>query len=163
MCNTKQNGANIKSTAKMALRVRKTINQERNTPTIPKLYEKNEKSLIVTIRKLQTKSLRNMKPKRREVISNNLKNTNDRLDKISKEMNELTKSIGFTQDQLEGEINNIKENIKHLEKSIKGIKENLLDPNNISSKLIKLEDRSRRINLRIDGIEETPNETWQDC
>ena len=104
-----------------------------------------------------------MKPKRREVISNNLKNTNDRLDKISKEMNELTKSIGFTQDQLEGEINNIKENIKHLEKSIKGIKEKLLDPNNISSKLIKLEDRSRRINLRIDGIEETPNETWQDC
>ena len=52
MCNTKQNGTNIKSTAKMALRVRKTINQERNTPTIPKLYEKNEKSLIVTIRKL---------------------------------------------------------------------------------------------------------------
>ena len=104
-----------------------------------------------------------MKPKRREVISNNLKNTNDRLDKISKEMNELTKSLEFTQDQLEGEINNIKENIKHLEKSIKGIKENLLDPNNISSKLIKLEDRSRRINLRIDGIEETPNETWQDC
>ena len=71
-----------------------------------------------------------------EMISNNLQNTNDRLDKISKEMNELTKSLEFTQDQLEGEINNIKENIKHLETSIKGIKDDLLDPNDVSSELI---------------------------
>ena len=44
-----------------------------------------------------------------EMISNNLQNANDRLNKISKEMNELTKSLEFTQDQLE--VNNIKENI----------------------------------------------------
>ena len=56
-----------------------------------------------------------------EMISNNLQNTNDRLDKISKEMTELTKSLEFSQDQLEGEINDTKENIKHLETSIKGI------------------------------------------
>ena len=102
-----------------------------------------------------------MKPKR--VKWNNLQNTNDRLDKISKEMNKLTKSLEFTQDQLEGEINNIKENIKHLGTSIKGIEDDILDPNDVSSKLIKLEDRSRRNNLRIDGIEETPNETLEDC
>ena len=51
--------------------------------------------------------------------SNNLQNVNDRLDKICKEMNELTKSHEFTQDQLEREIDNIKENIKHMETSIK--------------------------------------------
>ena len=78
-------------------------------------------------------------------------------------MNKLTKSPEFTQDQLEGEINNIKENIKHLETSIKGIEDDLLDPNDVSSKLIELEDRSRRNNWRIDGIEETPNETWEYC
>ena len=94
---------------------------------------------------------------------NNLQHTNARLDKISKQMNTLTKSLKFTQDQLEGEINNIKENIKHLETSIKGIEDDLLDPNDVSSKLIELEDRSRRSNLRIDGIEETPNETWEVC
>ena len=33
-------------------------------------------------------------------------------------MTQLTKSFEFTQDQLEGEINNIKENVKHLETSI---------------------------------------------
>ena len=63
------------------------------------------------------------------MISNNLQNTNDCLDKISKEMTELTKCLEFTQDQLEGEINNIKENIKHRETHIKGIKDDLLDAN----------------------------------
>ena len=29
-------------------------------------------------------------------------------------------------------------------------------------KLIELEDRSRRNNLRVDGIKERPNETWED-
>ena len=99
-----------------------------------------------------------------EMISNyHLQNKNDHLDKISKEMTELTKSLEFTQDQLEGEINNITENIKHLETSIKGIKDNILDPNDVSSKIIESGDRSRRNNLRIDGIEEKPNETWEDC
>ena len=48
-----------------------------------------------------------------EMISNNLQNKNDCLGKISKEMTELTKSLEFTQDQLEGKRNNIKEYIKH--------------------------------------------------
>ena len=58
-------------------------------------------------------------------------------------MTELIKRPEFTQDQLEGEISNITENIKHLEISNKGIEDDLLDPNDVSSKLIELEDRSR--------------------
>ena len=38
-----------------------------------------------------------------------------------------------------------------------------LDPAFIEEKLIDLEDRSRRNNLRADGIKERPNETWEDC
>ena len=33
----------------------------------------------------------------------------------------------------------------------------------LSAKLIELEDRLRRNNLRIDGIKEEPNETWEAC
>ena len=66
------------------------------------------------------------------MISNNLQNASDCLDKMSKEMTELTKSFELTQYQLEGEINNIKENTKHLETSIKGIEDGLLDPNDVS-------------------------------
>ena len=75
-----------------------------------------------------------------EMISNNLKNTNDCLDEISKEMTEITKSLECTQGQLEEEIKNIKENIRNLGTSIKGIKEDLLDPDDAFSKLIELED-----------------------
>ena len=57
------------------------------------------------------------------MISNNLKNTDQRLHKISKEIAKLTKSLEVTQGQLEGEIKNIIENIKHLEISVKGIEE----------------------------------------
>ena len=78
-----------------------------------------------------------------ELVSKNLQNTNDCLDKICKEVTELTKRLEFTQDQLEGEISNITENIKHLEISTKGIEDDLLDPNDVSSKLIELEERSR--------------------
>ena len=38
-----------------------------------------------------------------------------------------------------------------------------LDPAFIEDKLIDIEDRLRRKNLRVDGIKERPNETWKDC
>ena len=43
------------------------------------------------------------------------------------------------------------------------LEDDLLDPNEVSKKLIELEDRSRRNNLRFDGLTEDPNETWDDC
>ena len=69
---------------------------------------------IDTITKIVKEEFKKHGTKMIEMISNNLQNTNERLDKISKEMTELTKSFKFTQDQLEGEINNIKESIKKL-------------------------------------------------
>ena len=39
----------------------------------------------------------------------------------------------------------------------------MLNANELSAKLIELDDRSRRNNLRIDGIKEEPNETWEAC
>ena len=43
------------------------------------------------------------------------------------------------------------------------VEDDLLDPNEVSRKLIDLEDRSWRNNLRFDGLTEDPNETWDDC
>ena len=39
----------------------------------------------------------------------------------------------------------------------------MLNVDKVSAKLIELEDRSRRNNLRIDGIKEEPNDTWEAC
>ena len=43
------------------------------------------------------------------------------------------------------------------------MEDDLLNADEVSAKLVELEDRSRRNNLRIDGIKEEPNETWEAC
>ena len=80
-----------------------------------------------------------------------------------REMGELSKSLEFNQSQLDEELGNVKKNISKLENNIKSIEKDLLDPDDVSAKLVELEDRSRINNLRIDGIQELPNETWKTC
>ena len=92
-----------------------------------------------------------------------MKLTNERLDKLFTEMTELTKSLEHTQHQLEEELKTIKTDIKNLGCPVKEIEEKTEQYPNINKKLIELEDRSRRNNIRIDRIVETPNETWGKC
>ena len=97
------------------------------------------------------------------MINASINDTKERLDKISQDVSDLKQSLEFTQDENKEEIGNINTKLKDLQKNVKDIEEDLLDPEEVSSKLIELEDRSRRNNLRIDGIEEKPNETWEEC
>ena len=57
----------------------------------------------------------------------------------------------------------MKSNISKEKSDMQVLEDDLLDPNEVSKKLIELEDRSRRNNLRFDGLTEDPNETWDDC
>ena len=92
-----------------------------------------------------------------------MENTNNRLDRISQEVVDITKSLEFTQEQLDEELAKLKNDVGKIQTDMKYIEDNLLDPEYVMGKLIELEDRSRRNNLRIDGMEETPNETWNVC
>ena len=86
----------------MVIRSCKMINKEgSNTPTTANLQEKNERSLLNTIRKKVVEAFKTEETKMSEMISKNLQNTNDRLDEISDKMTEITKSLEFTQDQFE--------------------------------------------------------------
>ena len=93
----------------MALRARRTINQEgNNTLSTLNLQENNIKSLIDTAsRKIAKEEFKEDKTKMCEMTSKIFQNINDRLDEISKKMTELTRSLEFTEEELEGEINNI--------------------------------------------------------
>ena len=77
-------------------------------------------------------------------------------------MGELTKSLEFMQSQLDEELGSVKKDITKLENNIKSIEKDILDPDDISTKLVELEDRSRRNNLQIDALQETPNEAWKE-
>ena len=53
--------------------------------------------------------------------------------------------------------------MEKLESDIQEIYEYQIDPKYVQDKLTELEGRSRRNNVRIDGIKETKGETWNDC
>ena len=69
----------------------------------------------------------------------------------------------FTQKKIDEELFQVKKEIKNLKTEVKAIEDDLLNADEVSAKLVELEDRSRRNNLRIDGIKEEPNETWEAC
>ena len=57
----------------------------------------------------------------------------------------------------------LKVKLADIEHRIEEVYNYQIDPEYVEQKLIDLEDRSRRNNLRVDGILETPGETWEDC
>ena len=85
-------------------------------------------------------------------------------------MNQLKKSVEFTQNDGEERVNNVKENMCKVKEDLKEVYEYQVDLDyvndslmDIRNKLTELEDRSRRNNVRIDGIAEEPGETWEQC
>ena len=86
------------------------------------------------------------------------------------EVNELKKSLEFTQNDLEERVNNLEGNMCKVKEDLKEIYEYQINPDyvndslaDIINKLTELEDRSRRVNIRIHGIAEEPGETWEEC
>lgn len=87
-----------------------------------------------------------------ELIQSKLHAIKERTDN----MGEFWKSQEFTQNQFNEEIE--KPNTQ-----IKSVENDHLDQEEFPSKLIELEDRSRRNNFVIDSVQEKSNETWELC
>ena len=75
----------------------------------------------------------------------------------------MRKSIEFTENQLEEKVNNAKNKLVVIEQRIEEIYYYQIDLDHVKQKLIDLDDRSRRNNLRVDRILETLEDTWEDC
>ena len=74
-------------------------------------------------------------------------------------MNDLKKSIEFTENLPAEKVQKCQEKAEHLDKRIREIYECQLDPEYVHTKLVDLEDRSRRNNPRIDGIKKKVGES----
>ena len=79
---------------------------------------------------------------------------------IKSEVNELKKSIEFTEEVLEEKVQNMQRKVSSLEEKVEQIYNYQID---LEKKLTDLEDRSRRSNFRIDGVAEENGEGWDDC
>ena len=105
------------------------------------------------------------------LISRNNSLTNQRLDNLSKDINDPKESLEFSQNQYDDTFRNMGDKVKKLEEKINLMKEELHVIQTTESswaietdaKLIDLEDRSRQNNLRFEGIKEHGNESRGDC
>ena len=155
MFGSKQLNNKLKATPKISLR---SPQAAAATPTTPATEENNE-DLLKTIRKIVREELEDHQEEVSEIIKSQLTNTNERLDKISQEIVEITKSLELTQEELHDGLANVKNDIKKVQTDLREIEDDLLDPTFVMEKLTELEDRSRRSNV----IPETPNETLGNC
>ena len=92
----------------------------------------------------------------------------NRLSSVKLDAEELKESLSFTQNDTDQRFLNINEKVQSLKKELISTKENVsviqtAEPTlglEILRKLVDLEYRSRRNNLRILGIKEDPKESW---
>ena len=82
---------------------------------------------------------------------------------MKNEVNDLRKSLEFTQNNLEEKVDNVEKQMEKLDSNIQETYEYQIDPKYVQDKITELEDRSRQNNIRIDGIKETKGDTWNDC
>lgn len=91
-----------------------------------------------------------------------MNSTNTRLDAISREVQEIKTSIHFTQkevDDIKTDKTKQTEHCNAMQSDILKICDSLIA---VTDKMKYLEGQSRRNNLVIDGITESPGETWAD-
>ena len=96
--------------------------------------------------------------------------TNKRLDSLRKYIDDLKESLEFAQNKYDDKFKNMGDKVQKLEEEINHMKEELhvfqtTKPSfaiETDAKLVDLEDRSRRNNLRFEEIKEHENESWED-
>ena len=138
-------GIGVKFDFNMA-EVHKCITEERLQILIKKIFaeefQKQEKNII-------------------NIISCNFEITMKKIKDLKAEVRDRKDSLEFTQNFIENEVEKLETKLDNLEDKVQDIWDYQIDPDYIQHKLIELEDRSRRNNIRIDGIEEEEGETWE--
>ena len=83
--------------------------------------------------------------------------------KITKEVTDLKQSLESKETVVEEKVKKPDGKNVHLGNQCNELYNNSLEPEFFWNKLVDLEDRSGRNNLRIDGIAEGANENWDQC
>ena len=92
-----------------------------------------------------------------------IKKFQDKIKDLRRERNEFKESLEFTENELHGKMKNLEEKHESINKTVDKIYNSQVDFDFVYDKLINLEDRSSRNNLRIYGISESKYETWEKC
>ena len=141
-----------------------SIDNKLNEPDTP-LDKKNLTGLIKKILKKefakQEKNISNLINGNFEITMKEIKKSQDEIKDLRKEITEFKESLEFTENELHGKIKKLEEKHESIKKTVDEIYNSQVDSDFVYDKLIDLEDRSRRNNLRIYGISESKYETWE--
>ena len=144
-------------------KVDKTEKQLQNISieTIKELFIEMFKAQEETIRKIVS-SCNSDTIMRLDRLSEEIQDNNERLEKLNKETVDLKISLETSQEIFEKKFQKVNDNLsKQKQKHKEDINELWKDNDQLCERLRDLEDRSRRDNVRIDGIAELENETWE--
>ena len=86
--------------------------------------------------------------------------------KVQSDKNELKASLEHTETVLEEKVAKAERKVEKLQEQINefwGYQVNLERLEFTERKIVDLEDRSRRNNLRVDGLSKKENEIWDEC
>ena len=119
----------------------------------------NEQKLAQLIRKIFQEEFKKQEVHTKNMISSNFKITMEEIKKSQEQIKELKKEVTV----LKSSVEHTDADLNDLNGRADEIYDYQVDPEYVANKLIDLEDRSRRNNLRIDGISESRNETWKGC
>ena len=95
------------------------------------------------------------------IISGNFDIQMREIRKLETNLSDLKQNVEFMEDTLEQKLKNLKSGNEKLKATMEEFYEYQIDPEFGENKLVQLEDRSRRCNLRIDGVNETSTEMWE--
>ena len=123
----------------------------------------SEERLTTLMKKKFAEELEKQQQNLLKLISGNFETTMKEIKNIKCEMNELKKSVEFTEEVLEEKVQQMQRKVSSLEEKANEIQDYQIDRDEVEKKFTDLEDRSRRNNLQIDGVAEENRETWDDC
>ena len=125
----------------------------------------NKENLRSLIKKVLNEEFTKQEVKITNLINSNfqttmaeIKKSQDDIKDLKKEINDFKASLEFTESELQEKIESVCKQVDEIYEY-----QNEIDPEYINNKLIDLEVRSRRNNLRIYGITETNDESWEKC
>ena len=118
----------------------------------------NDKELTQLIRKIFQEEFKKQEVHITNIISSNFKITMEEIKKSQEQIKELKKEVT----DLKSSIEHTDADLNDLSDRVDEIYDYQVDPEYVTNKLIDLEDRSWRNDLRIDGISESINETWEE-
>ena len=131
---------------------------------------------IELVKEIFTNMFKEQEEKLLNIVRNGISDTNARLDRLTQEisdnnikLNDLSKETDDLKLSIETSQEITDEKFKEINKKLKNDKQqhgNKIDElwqenEYLREKLRDIEDRSRRDNLRIDGLQEVENETWE--